>query len=71
MRGLGLLVLMFVGCASRSAKPPGEVWGVPATDSEVVPVFSAVNSDGQARDRDHLLGHPTVVWFFPVAGTPG
>ena len=35
------------------------------------PEFSATNRDGGARDRQDLLGHPTVMWFYPAAGTYG
>ena len=36
-----------------------------------VPDFTVVNHDGTPRSRDDLLWHPTVLWFFPAAGTPG
>ena len=35
------------------------------------PTFTATSSDGAARSREDLLGHPTVMWFFPAAGTYG
>ena len=35
-----------------------------------LPEFEALNSDGTVRGPDHLRGHPTVLWFFPFAGTP-
>jgi hypothetical protein len=35
------------------------------------PEFAAVNRDGGARDREDLLGHPTVLWFYPLASSPG
>jgi len=35
------------------------------------PTFDALNRDDTPRSRDDLLGHPTVMWFFPLAGTPG
>ena len=35
------------------------------------PNFVASNSDGQARDQSHLIGQPTVIWFYPAAGTYG
>jgi len=35
-----------------------------------VPTFEALNSDGATRSTPDLLGHPTVLWFFPYAGTP-
>lgn len=36
-----------------------------------VPTFLAENSDGGSRTEADLLGKPTVMWFFPFAGTPG
>jgi hypothetical protein len=35
------------------------------------PDFVAINSDETLRDKEALLGHPTVMWFFPFSGTPG
>jgi len=35
------------------------------------PVFNALNSDGAARTASNLMGTPTIMWFFPLAGTPG
>ncbi len=35
------------------------------------PEFAAVNFDGSARSREDLLGHPTVMWFYPAAATSG
>ena len=35
------------------------------------PVFSATNRDGSARDQSALIGQPTVMWFYPAAGTYG
>ena len=36
-----------------------------------LPEFSATNYDGTVRAREDVLGHPTVMWFFPAAGTYG
>src|SRR5436190_22677307 len=36
-----------------------------------VPEFAATNRDGTARDRADLIGHPTVLWFYPGAFTSG
>ena len=33
--------------------------------------FSAENSDGTSRGKENLIGHPTVIWFFPYAQTTG
>jgi hypothetical protein len=35
------------------------------------PEFVATNRDGGARAREDLLGHPTVMWFYPAAATAG
>ncbi|MCB9745209.1 MAG: hypothetical protein H6740_21690 [Alphaproteobacteria bacterium] len=35
------------------------------------PEFTATNHLGAPRSRDDLIGHPTVMWFFPAAGTFG
>ncbi len=32
--------------------------------------FVATSDDGTERTEVDLLGHPTVMWFFPFAGTP-
>jgi hypothetical protein len=36
-----------------------------------VPEFAATNMDGTARSREDVLGHPTVMWFYPAAATAG
>ena len=36
-----------------------------------LPDFVALNHDGQTRGTEDLIGKPTVMWFFPFAGTPG
>ena len=35
------------------------------------PEFVVLSHTNETRTREDLLGHPTVVWFFPFAGTPG
>ena len=36
------------------------------------PTFASVrNLDGAARTPADLVGHPTVMWFYPAAGTGG
>lgn len=35
------------------------------------PEFVATSHDGTTRGKPDLLGHPTVMWFFPFSGTPG
>lgn len=43
---------------------------VPAV-AVAIPEFSARNMDGAARAREDVLGHPTVMWFYPAANTSG
>jgi hypothetical protein len=35
------------------------------------PEFEATAHNGELRGREHLLGHPTVLWFYPLASTSG
>jgi hypothetical protein len=50
--------------------PAEELHGSAPSQALAVPSFDATNSDGSARGTPDLLGHPTVLWFFPYAGTP-
>jgi len=45
--------------------------GDPPAEPKPLPTFSALNSDGAERGQDDLLGHPTVLWFYPIASTGG
>ena len=35
------------------------------------PEFDARNRDGAPRSQQDLLGHPTLMWFYPKASTSG
>lgn len=48
-----------------------ELYGVAPQAALAAPEFTAVNHDGSTRTREDLLGHRTVMWFFPFAMTPG
>ncbi len=48
-----------------------ELNGEWATDRTAAPEFVATNRDRSDRSRVDLIGHPTVVWFYPAAGTSG
>ncbi|MFH1468525.1 MAG: hypothetical protein ABIO70_29315 [Pseudomonadota bacterium] len=49
----------------------GELHGArPAVFLEA-PEFEATAHNGELRGREHLLGHPTVLWFYPMASTSG
>ena len=60
---------------SRIAKALGAVGLGSASgeggDGSIVPEFTATSHEGQERTREHLLGKPTVIWFYPAADTPG
>jgi len=50
--------------------PPG-LHGEAPPDALPLPEFVATNYDGGLRGPEDLTGQPTVLWFFPFAGTPG
>jgi len=50
--------------------PDDELTGTYPSQELPLPEFEALNSDGTVRGPDALRGHPTVMWFFPFAGTP-
>jgi hypothetical protein len=50
---------------------PSQLFGTVPESPIAAPDFQAVNEHGELRDRSALLGHPTVMWFFPLSGTPG
>jgi hypothetical protein len=61
---------------SRPTEPagPGVNRGLVGTEPRKklsLPDFAASNRDGKTRSKADLQGQPTVVWFFPAAGTPG
>jgi hypothetical protein len=53
--------------------PPGaELNGTAPASPLGPPSFAAVsNRDGQPRVPADLVGHPTVMWFYPAANTGG
>lgn len=50
---------------------PDELNGSVPDEPLAAPEFVATNRDGGARSREDLLGHPTVMWFYPAAATAG
>lgn len=56
-----------------ACRGPGEdgLYGSPPEAALPAPTFRATADDGTARTRDDLLGHPTVMWFYPAATTGG
>ena len=57
--------------AEPSSTDSGVLFGERPSSPLSVPTFMAQNSDGASRSQPDLLGQPTVLWFFPFAGTPG
>jgi thioredoxin-dependent peroxiredoxin len=61
------------GCSGPSAPPsadlPAGTTGQAPAKAMSIPDFSARSSDGSPRSRADLVGHPTVLWFFLLAGT--
>ena len=45
--------------------------GTLPAEALALPDFTATNSDGQPRSQVDLTGKPTVIWFYPAAGTYG
>ena len=50
---------------------PAELQGSEPSETVPIPEFVAINFDETVRDQSHLLGSPTVLWFYPAADTPG
>ena len=80
-----MLVIPFIfACSSRSSVNPEATQVIEENEvvqkelngtfpPEALPLidFTATNYDGSERGRDHLVGHPTVIWFYPRAQTAG
>ena len=49
---------------------PKDLHGTQPSSPLPLPQFAALNYDGADRGPDNLRGQPTVLWFFPFAGTP-
>lgn len=49
----------------------GSLNGTFPTEELALIEFNALNFDGTERGRDDLLGHPTVLWFYPLAQSGG
>ena len=48
-----------------------DLYGVVPQNALAAPEFTVLNHDGTSRTREDLMGHRTVMWFFPFAMTPG
>lgn len=45
--------------------------GTLPAESIPAPEFEVQNMDESPRTREDLMGHPSVIWFYPAAGTSG
>ncbi len=61
---------LLAGCGAHAPLPTG-LYGHAPSAPLAAPAFAATNRDGATRDRDAVLGHPSVIWFYPAADTPG
>lgn len=59
------------GAAGDGGLDPSQLNGTAPAKALPLPEFAATNRDGAARDREDLLGSPTVMWFYPKASTAG
>ncbi len=57
--------------ADTTVEVPDGTYGQLPSESLPAPEFAATNSDGTSRGISDLTDGPTVVWFFPAAGTYG
>jgi peroxiredoxin len=60
-----------MGLSLAGTEPSGEFHGRRPTSERPLPDFIALNHLGQGRSAADLVGSPTVLWFYPMAGTPG
>ncbi|MBN2800326.1 MAG: redoxin domain-containing protein [Deltaproteobacteria bacterium] len=46
-----------------------EIYGAAPSSPVAAPEFVATNLDGSPRTRSNLLGHRTILWFYPLTGS--
>jgi hypothetical protein len=59
------------GEVADTGEEPRELYGKPPAEETPAPEFAATNRDGAARSRADVTDGPTVIWFYPSAGTYG
>lgn len=65
------------GVSTTDTEPATEItdtvslYGTAPAHPVPLPDFAALNLDGAPRGPGDLVGHPTVIWFYPLADTPG
>jgi cytochrome oxidase Cu insertion factor (SCO1/SenC/PrrC family) len=67
-----MIALVLFACTSHApAVAAGPLHGERPASPISTPDFEARNQHGQPRTKEALLGHPTVMWFYPAAATAG
>lgn len=69
--GLFVFGLLLLPAMASAADGCSGLVGKCVDENRTLPSFKALSHDGTPRSKKDLMGHPTVLWFFPVAGTPG
>lgn len=60
-----------LACGPKTAAAEGPYHGSVPAEALAAPDFQVLNHRGESRTKADLLGHTTVMWFYPMAGTPG
>jgi len=68
-RSLAAALAAFLAFPAAAAAPGLHVQR--PQDPGPAPEFSVLNQAGEPRGPGDLLGRPHVLWFYPMAGTPG
>ena len=68
-----MIALVLFSCTMRAPAVAGaaSLHGERPTAPIQTPDFQALDQHGQPRTKQALLGHPTVMWFYPAAATAG
>jgi len=68
-----MIALVLFACNARAPAVAGAVslHGERPTTPITTPDFQALDQHGQPRTKEALLGHLTVMWFYPAAATAG
>ena len=68
-----MIALVLFACGARvpSAVAADSLHGERPPAPIATPDFQALDQHGQPRTKAALLGHPTVMWFYPAAATAG
>lgn len=59
------------GTTDTDTAPPAGLHGEIPENPLPLPDFTATAMNGESRTKADLLGHPTVIWFYPAATTAG